>query len=416
MRTRAVGDFAIPCVGFGDVSLATSAARNVDAREVERALQDGLELGISLVDVADEVGAQQLTGDTIRSLRLRDRVVSAYRIASLPSRAKTPDALARESLERLPLAYVQSRVESILRGTKLDALPIVQLPLRPAWRSSSAWPELVGTCLRLVREGKVLCWGAIVVDDHEAGADLAALASLASEPWLVSLHVAYNLCDRTVEPLLEAAAAPEPEPESEPAPVLPPDTIGAGGLVVGGPMFEMMSAALSSPIASLALDAAVAQLSGAPPPPQASPSTKLARPRTAMFGSRVLAGGTLAGTFGPGVKLAIEDDRRVLDDAALARIAEGIAKLAPFVREIPPAARSTEAGKAIVDRMRRVDDVEARTVAELALRFAIDRGAIALLRLHRRSHFAEVMAAAAAKPLSPALHERLDEIFPRRDT
>lgn len=121
-----------------------------------------------------------------------------------------------------------------------------------------------------------------------------------------------------------------------------------------------------------------------------------------------LAGGALAGHLGPGVALALRDDRRALDAATLERIALTLAHLAPLVRHEPAAARSCDAARKILERGRRPDHVEAASVADLALRWVIDRDAIALPRLHRREHVEPAIAAAAAPPLSPELHEALE--------
>jgi diketogulonate reductase-like aldo/keto reductase len=48
------------------------------------------------------------------------------------------------------------------------------------------------------------------------------------------------------------------------------------------------------------------------------------------------------------------------------------------------------------------------TLAELALRFVLDAGAVALPRLHRREHLVETMLATAAPPLPRDLTENLD--------
>lgn len=400
VRSRPLGEFSVTAVGYGDLSLARSALRNVDGRTVQRALQDGLALGITLVDIADEQDAQQLAGETVRELRLRDRVLCAFRIDPLAIRPTTP---ARDAiLDGYPLPYVQQRVEAILRGTRADALPLVQLALAPAWRASPIWPEFAGACARLVREGKVLHWGATAVPFE---GDVDGAIALASERWLASLQLPFSLCDRAAEPVLAAAkaAAATPPPEASAA---PPPPLEPGGLITSGTMLDVMSAALASPLAHLALE----ELAKAPPAPPGP--DELPVPRAAIFASRVLAGGTLAGTIAPGVKLARADDRRAIDDAALAKISEGIARLAPLVRMAPPAATATEAARGIVERSRRPDDVEARTVAELAMRFVLDRGATILPRLHRTEHVAEALAAISAPPLSDELRARLDEIFP----
>lgn len=321
-------------VGCGDIRLATAAARNVDARDVERAVHTALELGLTLIEAADEDAAERLCGEAVRTLRLRDRVVVACRV---PELAPRPGAPRRDLLpERLPAAYVQERIEASLRATRLEVLPLAQLPLQAAWRASPAWPELAGTCARLVHEGKVLSWGALAGDD-------AAAAELLEEPWLAALSVPYSLCERGADALLTRAAG-----------------------------------------------------------------------KRAILARRPLAGGALAGALGPGVTLALHDDRRALDEPALERMAVAAARLAPLVSHEPPAARSCDASRAVLERGQRPPHVEARTAAELALRFVIDRGAIALPRLHRAEHVAESLACAAAPPLSPGLHARLDEL--PRDT
>jgi aryl-alcohol dehydrogenase-like predicted oxidoreductase len=111
--------------------------------------------------------------------------------------------------------------------------------------------------------------------------------------------------------------------------------------------------------------------------------------------------------IGPGVKLALHDDRRALSPAAFERIAEVAATLAPLVRREPPAARSCEPAKEMLERGKRPNFVEANTVAELALRFVIDRDAIAMPRMHRREHLGEALVAAGATSLTPELMTRL---------
>ncbi len=334
MRQHRIGERTVTRVGCGDVRLATAAARGASAREVERAVHSALELGITLIEAAEEEAAERLCGDAVRALRLRDAVVVACRV---PELAPRPGAPRRDVLpERLPPAYVQQRIEASLRATRLEALPLVQLPLRAAWRASPAWPELAGACVRLVREGKVLAWGALCAGD--TGDDSAELTELAAEPWLAALSIPYSLCERGAEAVLSSG---------------------------GG---------------------------------------------KAILARRPLAGGALAGTLGPGVRLALHDDRHSLDEPALERIAVLAARLAPLVEREPPAARSCDAARAVLERGRRPSHVEAFTLAELALRFVIDRGAIALPRLHRAERVAEAISSAAAPPHSPELLERLDEL------
>jgi aryl-alcohol dehydrogenase-like predicted oxidoreductase len=310
VRRVSLGDVSVAAIGLGDVCLARSAARRVDHGQVARTLHAALQAGLDLVDTATD--AEQLVGEAVRSLHLRDRVIVATRVPAIGTR----DVLS----DRLPARYIQDKVERTLRALHLDAIPLVQLPLRAFWRSSSAWPELAGTCARLVREGKVLRWGAITdaIEDDSA--------QLADEPWLVSLAVPFSLCARAAEPLLAT--------------------------------------------------------------------------RLALIARQPLAGAALTGTIGPGMRLPPEDDRLELDDRELTQIAVGVAKLARFVKHTPPAARSCAPAKAELERNPRLPHLEADTLAELALRAVIDRGAIALPRIHRPEHVIAALLAGSAAPLS----------------
>lgn len=337
MRRRPLGSSSVTTIGAGDVSLAIAAARGVDAREVERTLSDAFNFGLTIVDIHDEPDAERLVGTIIRSLRLRDRVVIATRV---PLVTPLPGTVHRNVLtERLPARYVQERVEAILRSTHLDALPLAQLPVRSEWRASSAWPELTGTCARLVREGKVMAWGLILdeLDDDSLG--------FTTEPWIASLQTTFNLCDRKAEALLADIAKHE-------------------------------------------------------------------RP-LALLARQPLAGGALTGNLGPGVALKPRDDRNAIDLPTLEKIAVLAARLAPLVPTEPPAARSCPAAKAMREKTKRPEHLEAVTVAELALRFVIDRGAIALPRLHRHETVIDAITAGSADPMSADLLARiLDERAP----
>lgn len=327
MRQRLLDGTPLPVVGCGDVRLATATARGRDPRDVERALHEALELGLRLVDVSEEPDAERLCADAIRTQRLRDTAVLASRV---PLVAPLPGRPNRDVLpERLPARYIVERVEATLRTTRLDVIPLVQLPLRPAWRSSPAWSELAETCVRLVREGKALHFAAAV--DESDGAE-----AFADDPFLAALAITYS------------AYRPLPAP--------------------------------------------------------------LFTSRLAILARHPLAGGALAGSLGPGATLARNDDRRTIDERTLERVATVAATLSPLVKREPAAARSCDAGKAALDRARRTLDVEADTLAELALRYVCDR-AIALPRLHDRAHIAEAIAAANAPPLSQAVRDRIDEVL-----
>jgi aryl-alcohol dehydrogenase-like predicted oxidoreductase len=332
VRTRRLGNHAVTAIGSGDLCLATSASRGVPAGDVERALHEAIAFGITLIDVAGDTDSEKLAGNAVRAQRARDRVVVATRV---PILAELPGAPKRDVLrERLPAGYVQDRIEASLRASRLEVLPLAQLPLRPAWVASPAWPELVGTCARLVQEGKVLAWGAMLDDPGDEAAP-----ALVAEPWLAALSLIYHLYERRAEPLFAAAAKRE----------------------------------------------------------------------LAILARQPLAGGALAGGLGPGVHLPPRDDRQALDDDALERIAVAAAKLALRAKHEPPAVRSCEAARQIFERGARPAHVECNDVAELALRFVIDRAGVALPRLHRREHLLPGIAAAAAPPLPEALVARILE-------
>jgi aryl-alcohol dehydrogenase-like predicted oxidoreductase len=334
----------IPRVGAGDVSVSRAADRGLDGNDVRRALHHVVESGLDFIDIAAEEAAEDLVADTIRSLRVRDRVVAAYRIPAITARLGIP---TRDTLpERLPARYIVDRVESLLRRTRLDAIPLAQLGLRACWRSSSAYPEVVGTCARLVREGKVLEWSAFVdaIEDDTV--------ELTTEPWLAAISVPFSLCERAADPIVSAAAAVS-----------------------------------------------------------AAPHTSADQERTlAVLARRPLAGAALAGTLGPGAKLRIHDERTTLDARTLERYAVGAAKLAAFTKQTPPAARSCDAAKAQLEVNRRPDEVHVQSVAELALRYVVTRGAIALPRLHRPEHVGEALIAAHSPPLPADLVGAVEQL------
>ena len=361
MRVRSLGPDGpeVPTVGAGDVSLARSAARAVDAGEVRRALEAALEGGLSLVDVAGEDDSERLVGEVVRALRLRDRAIVACRGPAAGSPAEL-------------LRVVQARVEASLRATRLDAIPLVLLDLDVDWLTSSAWPELRAVCARLVREGKVLRWGARLDDGFEAETVEAPPPAPAAPP--VPRSAGGLLLVSTLDDALAVAADRPPPP-----PPAPKGLPRAAALLA-----ETWLVALSVPL-SLCERAAEGLV---------APATEK---HVAILARRPLAGGALAGHLGPGVKLPQSDDRRAVD---LERIAVAVAKLARFVKQEPPAARSCEAAQAQLEHNPRSEPRECTSLAELALRAVIDRGAVALPRLHRRELVADAILAGSAARLS----------------
>jgi aryl-alcohol dehydrogenase-like predicted oxidoreductase len=364
---------AIPAVGSGDVSVSRALKRGLDATDVRRAVEHVIESGLDLIDVAAEEAAEQIVAEAIRALRVRDRVLAAYRVPAIVHRLGIP---TRDTLPaRLPPRYIVDHVESILRATRLDAIPLAQLLLRAQWRSSSAWPEVVGTCERLVREGKVLAWGAFVDEIEDDTPELLA------EPWLVTISIPYSLCERAGNAVLDAAT----------------------GVTALAPL---ATPAVAAPAPSSLI---LSQFDIVPTDAPAVSGPILA-PRTKVLARRPLAGAALAGALGPGAKLRIHDERNAIDAATLDRIAIAVAKLARFTKQTPPAAFATAATRGQLERNRRPDHVHAQTLAELALRYVITRGAIALPRLHRAEHVADALIASHSPPLPPELVEQLEQL------
>ena len=335
----------VAAIGLGDVSFARAAARNHDVADVVRRVHDALELAIDVIEVADEPDALRAVGDAVRATRARDRAV-------IVTTVRLPDVRDVRGL--------QAQVEASLRATKLDGLPLVQLAPRVAWLGLSAWAELAGACERLVREGKVLAWGAVI----DAG-DVAIGEAPKPPPDPVFATTASGL-------FIPSAS---PEPVAAPAPKL------------AHPLALAM-------FGSLAVDFSLCARDAAP----------VLAATQAVLAHRPLAGGALAGRLGPGAVLARTDDRRDVD---LDAIAIGAAKLARFVKHAPPAAHAIDAARAIADTATPVDHVECTTLAELALRWAIDRGALVVPRIVRREDLDEAIAAASAAPLSDWTTEQI---------
>lgn len=392
VHQRTIGTLATSAVGIGEVRLATSDARGIPPAELERTLHHALERGLTFVEVADEEAAERMCGDAIRTFRLRDTAIVATQIGALEARGEPLSG-------RLPPRHVQERIEASLRATRLEVLPLAMLSLRTVWLRSHAWPELAGTLDRLVREGKVLQWGArldlAAAEREDRLADELAAAAVLGAPFS-AISIAFSACDRRGLPLVDGtiarpAAAPPPPPKPRPKPA---------GLILS------LDDVADDPLLADPQLAAIAGLiprASAPAPEQDAAPAKI----LPILAREPLAGGALAGTIGPGMKLAPRDDRHTLDDAAKQRIAIAVARLARLVRDEPPAARSCEAAQEILERSSRPEDVEASSLAELALRFILDRGALPLPRLHRREHVATATTAIAAALLSSALHEQI---------
>ncbi len=390
MHQRTIGGFAISAVGIGELRLATADARGVS--DIERTLHHAFSSNLTFVEVADEDGAERMVGEAIRTLRLRDTTLVATRVPAIAAPAGPRDPLP----ECLPLGHVQERVEASLRASRLEALPLVMLSLSTAWLASRAWPELAGTLARLIREGKVLRWGArldLAAADRERRLDdeLSAAAAL-GDPFC-AISIVFSACDRRGLPLIDGLVRPAPaapKPKSKPT-----------GLILS------LDDISNDPLLD---DPALAAMAGMIPATRAPETTEPVR-SLPILAREPLAGGALGGTIGPGMKLWPRDDRNALDLATRTKIAVAVATLSRLCRDEPPAARSCEVAVGALERHQRPDHVEARSVAELALRFVLDRGALALPRLHRREYVTTALTAIASPPLSKSVHDRILEVL-----
>ncbi len=290
-RPIARADRTVTVIGLGTRGLS-GALRGIEPEDVARVVPAAIEAGCTLVDVSPAWGESlKVTGEALRALRAQDRVCVACAV---------PAAESFGSVRRVqPVSYVQKTVEAALRAMKAEALPLAWLGgWRDAWLDDGDWPELVGTMMRLVREGKVLAWG-VSAPDGAPGEALRAVA----EPWIAAVSARCSLFDRAaLDELVPAAAKAE----------------------------------------------------------------------VAVIAREPLARGALGGELAPTVRFPPEDERLGWSEARLASIVPDLARLARAVRHTPPAASSTEDGRALLDGMKRKDDVTCATVAELALRYLID--------------------------------------------
>lgn len=149
-------------IGFGGRALA---------RDTQRVLFEAIEAGVAHVDVSPAWGdSEALSGETIRELRARDRVV----LATVADPAR---------LER--------SIEGSLRATRLDAIPLAQIAV------DEVTDELRDAMAQQVKEGKVLRWGRIASDARKVSID----------PAFATIQVPFHLQDRRAAALIVSSEA-----------------------------------------------------------------------------------------------------------------------------------------------------------------------------------------------------------------
>lgn len=345
MITRLISraDRTVTVVGLGTRGLG-GGLRGIEPEDVARVVPAAIELGVTLLDVSPAwAESLKVVGEAVRGMRARDRVCVACAVPPLSAKSSLAGAIAgalprRARIIPSPPGYVQKTVEDALRALRADALPLAWLGgWRDAWLDERVWPELHGTLMRLVREGKVLAWGVVAPDDAPGD----ALRGVA-EPWVAAVSARYSLFDR--------AAAEALLPAAEKAGV-------------------------------------------------------------AVIAREPLARGALGGEIGPTVRFPPEDERRKWGEARLASIVPDLARLAALVTCTPPAASSTDDGRALLDGMRRGEDITCASVAELALRYVIDTPGVSAATVGVRTiaHLAAALGAGAGAPLPARIRGILDD-------
>jgi len=167
------GGEPVPVLGQGTWGMGERAGRR--AAEV-RALQQGLELGMTLIDTAEmygDGGAEEVVGEALRDRRDRAFVVSKVYPHNASAKG-TREACAR-SLRRL--------------GT--DRIDLYLLH----WRGSVPLRETVEAFQRLKKEGSIRHWGVSNLDADK----MEELAGLTGGAACATDQVLYNLGRRGVE-------------------------------------------------------------------------------------------------------------------------------------------------------------------------------------------------------------------------
>jgi diketogulonate reductase-like aldo/keto reductase len=163
----------LPPLGMGTWHMGESPARR--AEEV-RALQLGLDLGLTLVDTAEmygDGGAEEVVGEALRGRREQAFVVSKF----------YPHNASRRKLE--------GACEASLRRLGIARIDLYLLH----WRGSVPLEETVATLQSLVAAGKIARWG---VSNFDVG-DIQELARVPGGEQVAANQVLYNLQRRGIE-------------------------------------------------------------------------------------------------------------------------------------------------------------------------------------------------------------------------
>jgi diketogulonate reductase-like aldo/keto reductase len=169
MQTIKLGGVSVPRIGQGTWHMGEDAGQR--SAEV-RALQEGIDLGMTLIDTAEmyaEGGAEEIVGQAIRGRR--DEVYLVSKV--YPHNASTQG--------------VQAACERSLRRLGTDTIDLYLLH----WRGQYPLSETVAAFERLREQGKILRWGVSNFDTD----DLAELDA----PACATNQVLYNPDARGIE-------------------------------------------------------------------------------------------------------------------------------------------------------------------------------------------------------------------------
>ncbi len=286
---------------------------DVSPLAVARAIGEGIDRGIDLIDTAPYLGhSEEVCGQTLRELGAWEKVTLATHVPPASELAVGKALLADDEGETFndPLPrvwapeYLEERIERSLRETRLEVIPLALLDgWHDSWLASTAWPEIKGAMVKLQRKGKVLRWGLSLSIEAVPHTE-----KVLDEPLISAVAAPYCLWTTAAEKL--AAAASE-----RGVPFLAQMVMGQGGLTG-----EIVATA----------------------------------------------------EFAPGdIRRQLFDEEK-----GKLELSRRLGELAGFTKSSSPAARSSELAKEAMDKARRAvagqpQVRECETVAELALRFAI---------------------------------------------
>lgn len=183
MKTKPFGSTGIelPAIGQGTWDIPESGARK---NEAIRALQRGIELGMTHIDTAEMYGAgaaERIVGEAVAGIP-RDRLFIASKV--LPSNASYEKTIAA--------------CERSLRNLRMEYLDLYMLH----WPSHVPLEETMRALSELVRSGKIRFAG---ISNFDSAGMLEAKTLLGRVP-LACDQVLYHLCERGIEHDLIAQA------------------------------------------------------------------------------------------------------------------------------------------------------------------------------------------------------------------